>query len=526
MAATRANVEQAKAEFFKRVGNPYRYGEMWSRTDLSQGTDCSGLWNDVLGFATGHMVWGRESEGATTESYRYVPVGGVGPFGTIRVARPQDIPPNAVAKLAFHHEGNGGAASHMWGELDGVRMESAGSKGCVTAPQAWEITNPYANAWAYLPGPIIEDGTAATPVPEPKDTLFADVSEWQVPVDDSYPYLVLSIRANDGTYRDKKFAQNYAWMRRALDSGRLRCGIVYFYWRPNWQAAVATLQDMVNANGGLHPRVALMIDVERGGNPAGDFSDALNATDDALSHWVGDPRRVIAYGNVGDLNSMWRNRREDQFIVAGYGSNPSFPGKIAHQYTDGRGWGGGLPEGCPPFGNCDMNSADGYTATQFAAALGITVTPPSTGGDDLTPEQDRLLRDCQLQLLGPNGKGWPQLGNRTLVDALAVLGFQRVRSTSIYRDPPNPDGTEPESNMWEPRQLPINDDGFDHEDLVEKRASKGDLYELDRIVRLAAGAGAVREQWAIDYAQSVLADIERTNPEALKRYAAWKGTAA
>jgi hypothetical protein len=34
------------------------------------------------------------------------------------------------------------------------------------------------------------------------DTLFADVSEFQVPVNDSYPYRVLSVRVCDGTYQD------------------------------------------------------------------------------------------------------------------------------------------------------------------------------------------------------------------------------------------------------------------------------------------------------------------------------------
>jgi hypothetical protein len=66
------------------------------------------------------------------------------------------------------------------------------------------------------------------------DTLFADVSEYQVPVDDSYPYQVLSIRVCDGTYVDHNFATNYAWMRIALDSGRIAFGIVYTYVRPNW----------------------------------------------------------------------------------------------------------------------------------------------------------------------------------------------------------------------------------------------------------------------------------------------------
>jgi hypothetical protein len=37
------------------------------------------------------------------------------------------------------------------------------------------------------------------------DTLFADISEWQPVLDDSYPYTWLSIRSNDGTYRDRLF---------------------------------------------------------------------------------------------------------------------------------------------------------------------------------------------------------------------------------------------------------------------------------------------------------------------------------
>lgn len=82
------------------------------------------------------------------------------------------------------------------------------------------------------------------------------------------PYPVLSIRVSDGTYRDRNFATNYAWMRGALDSGRLVFGIVYTYCRPNWQANANTVCSMIDANGGLHPRITLMLDVEQGGNPA------------------------------------------------------------------------------------------------------------------------------------------------------------------------------------------------------------------------------------------------------------------
>ncbi|MCM6775160.1 DUF1906 domain-containing protein [Nocardia sp. CDC159] len=47
-------------------------------------------------------------------------------------------------------------------------------------------------------------------------------------------------------------------------------------------------------------------------------------------------------------------------------------------------------------------------------------------GSDVTPEQDAILRDIQIQLRGPGLSGWPQLGadaagrNRTVVDGLAA----------------------------------------------------------------------------------------------------------
>jgi predicted chitinase len=164
MAVTRANVEATKAFIRARIGNPYVYGGALS-TNVRQGTDCSEVWQTVLEMVHGRWKPGRQSEGATTESYRYIPVGGVGPFGTIRVAHWRDIPANAAAKLAFHHGPGGGANSHMWGELDGMLIESGGSKGLVTNGRALAIDNSYGHAWAYLPGPIVDDGTPVPPAP-------------------------------------------------------------------------------------------------------------------------------------------------------------------------------------------------------------------------------------------------------------------------------------------------------------------------------------------------------------------------
>ena len=262
------------------------------------------------------------------------------------------------------------------------------------------------------------------------DTLFADVSEYQVPVDDSYPYQVLSIRVSDGTYQDHNFARNYAWMRAALDSARMTFGIVYTYVRPNWLANANTVRTMIDAGGGLHPRVALMLDVESGGNPPGDGSSWINQLYWNLVNYAGNPARIIGYANLYDFFNMWRVRPAGLRVIgAGFGSNPNLPGQVAHQYTDGQGYSPNLPQGCPPFGRCDMNSADGLTPQQFAAACGITTIGEWLMAltDDEQAELLTKVREIWDQLRGPNGAGWPQLGqnsqgqNLTPVDALAAI---------------------------------------------------------------------------------------------------------
>ncbi len=237
---------------------------------------------------------------------------------------------------------------------------------------------------------------AAVPV---TDTLYADVSEWQRPVDDSYPYRVIAIRSNDGTYRDRNWASNYAWCKRHCDENALVFFIVYFVWRENWQQTVKTLKDLV---GQPHPRMAVMIDVESWqGQITGNQSDGLNKAYQAIADWLGDRRRVIAYGNRGDLNSLWPDKPVGlRIVLAAYGSNPGYPNKIAHQYTNGEGYGGGLPEGCPPFGNCCMDSADGLTPEQYAAGCGIgAAVEGEPRANDVFTDDDRVMLAAVHELL-------------------------------------------------------------------------------------------------------------------------------
>ncbi|OHT86890.1 glycoside hydrolase family 19 protein [Mycobacteroides saopaulense] len=156
MAVLRANVEFAKRIFQDRVGNDYVYGGNWNPLNLKVGTDCSGLVIDICDAVRNGtaMAWTRH--GMSTESWRPIEVGQTGTiFNTICVASPNDFPADAAVKIAIHHGPGGGANSHMWCEVEGIRMESNGSDGCVTGNQARSVYDTsYANDWHYLPGPI------------------------------------------------------------------------------------------------------------------------------------------------------------------------------------------------------------------------------------------------------------------------------------------------------------------------------------------------------------------------------------
>ena len=313
----------------------------------------------------------------------------------------------------------------------GQQVATVGGEGDCVPPGAAHAhlsvyLGPLAEGNAIDPLAWIEAGQTITKEEEPMaDTLFADVSEWQPPVDDRYPYPVLSIRSNDGTHEDRNFAANYRWCVKAVEDGRLACFVVYFYWRSNWQDCVLTMKRMVAAQGGPHPKMIAMIDAEAGGNPNGDQSQGLNNAYNALAAWLGDKRRVIGYGNAYDLDRMWPTKPSGlRVVAAGYGRNPNYPGQIAHQYTDGQVGAGALPAGAPPFGNCDMNSADGLDPQQFAALCGageekLIVNPLSV------EEQRQLYQWAQYiyQQLQP----WPQLGQNpqgedlTLIDAVAAI---------------------------------------------------------------------------------------------------------
>lgn len=158
MAILRGNIEFAYSIAKARENKPYRYGGCWMADDVWSTTDCSGIVTHILDALVNgtRMTWSRHD--LCTESYRYVgDPGSNGPFGTIRVAKPADIPDDAVLRIGLMHGPGGGDDSHMACTLHGeynVAIESSGSNGQQVGGVARGYDDPMFDDWFYLPGPI------------------------------------------------------------------------------------------------------------------------------------------------------------------------------------------------------------------------------------------------------------------------------------------------------------------------------------------------------------------------------------
>lgn len=186
MTVTMSMVSATVAFFVARIGNPYLYGGMFSPTNTSAGTDCSGCADTLLRILTtgsGGPVDGNGNFIRTldTESWPYnytddlaVPVGTVGPYGSICAgdAQPGPAPtvyppqiPSGAAAIIYLMHGGGGENSHvMIGVNDGtgsyIVMETGGGHndtggdGPYASPngQATATDDPeWTDIW-YIPG--------------------------------------------------------------------------------------------------------------------------------------------------------------------------------------------------------------------------------------------------------------------------------------------------------------------------------------------------------------------------------------
>jgi hypothetical protein len=175
MPVLKRNVEYAFEIATARDNKPYGYGGVWKPDNVWATTDCSGIVTHILDALLhgNRMAWSRH--GLSTEAYRYVGgPGSHGPFGTIRVRRPHDIPDHAALRIGLVHGPGGGSNSHMACTLEGTAIESSGTHGQRIGPPARGYDHPLFNDWFYLPGPITdEDGTPGSPLtPYPSAVVF------------------------------------------------------------------------------------------------------------------------------------------------------------------------------------------------------------------------------------------------------------------------------------------------------------------------------------------------------------------
>lgn len=257
----------------------------------------------------------------------------------------------------------------------------------------WPVTGRiYAGEWNV----VVRLGQTPDLSPEPIGMEYADVSQWQAPLNTGYPHPFVMFRVNNGNDVDRNANENLAWAVSMVNDDKepLRGFGVYTFWRPgedNFGRLKATV-------GVPHPRMVVMIDVESAegstkGRVSGDQSAGVNKFVADVQAWIGDPKRIhLGYLNVNTNAALWRNRPDSiYYVIPDYSAPKGQPrvttdGWRIHQYTQtGR---------CAPWGDApiDLNYFDG-TASEFLTMMGLdqeVVRPPATEPDPLPPGSPRV----------------------------------------------------------------------------------------------------------------------------------------
>lgn len=469
MPVLRTNLDLAKRIFLDRVGNDYVYGGNWNPFNRGVGTDCSGLVIDELDAAVNGaaMAWSRH--GMSTESWRPVEVGATGTiFGTVCVASPKDFPADAAVKIAIHHGPGGGANSHMWCEIDGIRMESNGTDGCVTGSAARSVYDTsYANDWHYLPGPIVE----RLPGPDPVYVL-SNVMGGSVSIDryrQLYPAVARCL--NDcGCTTVPRIAM---W---AAQTGEESAGLKYMREIASG-AEYEGREDLGNTNPGDGVRFAGRGPIQVTGRSnytklsRWAFDRGLVPTP---TYFVDNPDQLASdtYGFIG-VTWYWTTQRP------------------MNAYADNRDIEGGsrAVNGTNPKTGRANGIEDRIARYNRALAMGDTLLTLTNGDDDMFTDDDRNLLNQIAGIFRPS------------LSPLRHLGEGNVNTCAGFAQ---------------------TADALAHAQFVAMAAKHG---HRDSIALLAEVAGADPRKYPervedAKLATAILADLEATNPTVLKQFVA------
>lgn len=206
-------------------------------------------------------------------------------------------------------------------------------------------------------------------------TLGADISEFQVVVNGSYPYPVLGFRADNGNRTDSHAASNWAYCESHPDD--IRVAIPYVVFKPGQRTAI--MRRLKNLFGAHCPeQLVPEIDMESGADFAGpgNHSAEANALATDLAAWTGSQRRVQGYANSPDWQGSWPSRPSWMKRRLAWYSSSAYPppaGFYSVQYYGALPYPSppGLPRSCAPFGSyVDMNATP-RTINQILADYGI-----------------------------------------------------------------------------------------------------------------------------------------------------------
>jgi hypothetical protein len=206
-------------------------------------------------------------------------------------------------------------------------------------------------------------------------TLWVDISSYQIVVNSSYPYPVLGFRADTGGSTDSHAAANWAYCESHPDD--IQVAIPYVVFKPGQRAAImGRLKNLFGAH--CPANLVPEIDMESGQDFAGpgDHSGEANALAADLAAWTGDQDRVQGYANSPDWSGSWPTRPSWMKRRLAWYSSSAYPppaGFYAVQFYGALPYPSppGLPRSCAPFGSyVDMNATP-RTITQILADYGI-----------------------------------------------------------------------------------------------------------------------------------------------------------
>lgn len=483
---TRKNVSFSQQIAIDRWRNVYVMGGCWNPVDRTVGTDCSDTVGKQLAAATAGtaMNWARA---VSTESWRPPSMGGGadpnnGPYGTVMVDHPDQFPPDAAVLLALHHGDGSAADSHMWCQVDQLKIETHGSSsqfpnGATVLNDGVHFTDDvrdvrdtsYANNWWYLPGPIVEDGTAIPTAPSPQGgdapmstALFGpdlsnnnwsstgEVAGWLDACFHREGFSWMEHKVSEGNYYSDPY---WPVVRDWCAANNVPC-IGYHYVTTNDPTSqAATFKN----NGGGN---VAMLDFEANSGALGNFWAVVNAFNAAgitvtlsyIPRWywqqIGSPDLSTVPGLISSAYFEEGTYASTEYADAGgdQGSGWAPYGgatPVIWQFSDGA-----IIDGKSVDANAFKGTID-QLQTLLAGSPTDNTPPPSTGSGPfmaLTDQQQAdmynaimgtaaavasalaLVTDNNTQLRGPNQEGWPQLGqnaegeNLTLVDAIAAFG--------------------------------------------------------------------------------------------------------